>query len=93
MAAIDDYMGRVAELGCVVCWKRGFRDVPAELHHPRFAAGMGQRASDWLVIPVCPYCHRGSKGIHGDRTILRQLKCDEAELLAWTIARAFGGLK
>lgn len=25
----------------------------------------------WLSIAVCPYCHRGPKGIHGDQTMLR----------------------
>lgn len=57
-------------------------DTPAEIHHPRFAAGMAQRASDWLALPVCAEHHRGSRGIHGDRSVLRQIKCDEPALLA-----------
>lgn len=43
---------------------------------------MAQRASDWLAIPACPEHHRGPRGIHGDRSVLRQIKCDEAALLA-----------
>lgn len=43
---------------------------------------MAQRASDWLAIPACPEHHRGPRGIHGDRSVLRQIKCDEPALLA-----------
>lgn len=43
---------------------------------------MAQRASDWLAIPLCQDCHRGPRGIHGDRSALRQIKCDEPALLA-----------
>ena len=47
------YMTRVAEGGCIVC------GCPAQLHHPRQFAGvgLGQKASDWLVIPLCPHHH------------------------------------
>lgn len=85
------HLGRVAELGCSVCSLMGFDATPAEIHHPRFAAGMAQRASDWLAIPVCPEHHRGSKGIHGDRSALKAIKVDEPDLLAWTIERLNGG--
>lgn len=80
--AAKRHLSRVAALGCVVCRRMGFPDVPAEIHHPRFAAGMAQRASDWLAIPACSEHHRGPRGIHGDRSVLRQIKCDEPALLA-----------
>lgn len=80
--AAKRHLGRVAALGCIVCRRFDMRDVPAEIHHPRFAAGMAQRASDWLAIPACPEHHRGPRGIHGDRSVLRQIKCDEPALLA-----------
>ena len=76
------HLSRVAALGCVICRRFDLYDVPAEIHHPRFAAGMAQRASDFLALPVCPEHHRGSRGIHGDRSVLRQIKCDEPDLLA-----------
>jgi hypothetical protein len=82
VSAEKRHLGRVAALGCAVCRRLGYLDTPAEVHHPRFAAGMAQRASDWLVIPVCPAHHRGANGIHGDKSVLRQIKCDEAALLA-----------
>ena len=80
--AAKRHLSRVASLGCVVCRRLGMSDTPAEIHHPRVAAGMAQRASDWLAIPLCPDCHRGPRGIHGDRGILRRIKCDEPALLA-----------
>jgi hypothetical protein len=46
---------------------------------------MAQRASNWLTIPLCPDCHTGPRGIHGDKSILRTLKLDELDLLARAI--------
>lgn len=80
--AAKRHLSRVASLGCVICRRLGMSDTPAEIHHPRFAAGMAQRASDFLALPVCAEHHRGGRGIHGDRSILRQIKCDEPALLA-----------
>lgn len=46
---------------------------------------MGRRSAHWLSMPLCPPCHTGSHGVHGDRQLLRQAKVDEADLLALTI--------
>ena len=54
-------------------------------HHIREGQGMSQRASDFLAIPLCPDCHQGGMGIHGDRTLLRIHKLTELDLLARTI--------
>lgn len=83
------YLGKVARLGCVACSLLGFdtADTAPEIHHVREGQGMAQRAQHWLAIPLCPECHRGSRGIHGDRGILRQLKCTELDLLAYVISR------
>lgn len=85
----SQYLGKVARLGCCVCNLLGFdmTDVQPEIHHVREGQGMSQRASNFLAIPLCPDHHRGSSGIHGDRSVMRQLKCDEMDLLAWTIGR------
>ena len=53
-----EYMGRVAELGCIACRLMGYFDTPAELHHVRANAGIGQRSSHFDVIPLCPIHHR-----------------------------------
>ncbi len=59
------HMARVAELGCIVCWRQGNEGTPAELHHPRSGIGMGKRSSHTKVIPLCPTHHRGDLGVHG----------------------------
>lgn len=46
---------------------------------------MAQRASNFLVIPLCPDCHTGSMGVHGDKTMMRLMKVTELDLLARTI--------
>lgn len=79
-AAVKRHMSRVAELPCCLCGTQ-----PVELHHIREGQGMAQRAPDMLVIPVCPDCHRGSRGIHGDKTMLRIMKTTELDLLAQTL--------
>lgn len=57
-------MGSVADLGCVVCRNLGYGPTPAELHHPRFLAGAGQKSSDLDVLPLCPNHHRlGGYGV------------------------------
>lgn len=73
-------MGRVAALPCAVCG-----DSPVQLHHVREGQGMAQRAQNWLVVPLCPSCHVGPRGIHGDKSVLRAQKLDEIDLLANTI--------
>ena len=52
---------RTAELGCSLCRHQGNEGTPAELHHIRRT---GKR-SNAPVIPLCPYHHRGSGGVHG----------------------------
>ena len=82
------HMGRVAELGCVVCLRLfgPHSPGPVELHHPRAGTGAGRRASHWEVIPVCVAHHRGSKGLHGLGTkgFPKHYGFDEADLLADT---------
>lgn len=52
------HMSLVAGLGCVIC------HAPAEIHHMKTNPitgrhlGMGQRASNFHVIPLCPRHHR-----------------------------------
>ena len=81
------HMGKVAAVPCVLCEALGRPGVAAEVHHLREGAGMGRRSSDFLTIAACPECHRGPRGIHGDRQLLRQAKLDELDLLALTIER------
>lgn len=84
---IKQHMNKVADLGCVLCRHLDYGRSPAELHHPRDAAGGAQRASDWLVIPLCPEHHRGNSGLHGLGTkgFYTRYKMNEWDLLALTI--------
>lgn len=81
------YLSRVADLGCMLCSALGRPGAQAEIHHVREGQGMAQRAQNWLVVPLCPNCHRGARGFHGDRRLLKQAKVDELDLLAMTIER------
>lgn len=74
------HMDRVASLPCMVCGADG-----VHVHHVREGQGMAQRASNFLTIAVCPDCHTGPRGIHGDKSIMRVMKLDEMALLAMTI--------
>ena len=81
-AAEKRHMDRVAQLTCGLCGATG-----VQVHHIRTGQGMSERASDFLTVPVCPSCHTGPKGIHGDKTMLRIKKWDEIDLLADTLRR------
>lgn len=80
----------VAALGCIVCRNvHGRDDSPAELHHIRATAGMGQRSSEFEVIPLCPWHHRlGGYGnaVHAGRIMWEANFGTERELLALVLA-------
>lgn len=74
------YLDRVASLPCVLCGAHG-----VHIHHVREGQGMAQRAPNWLAVALCPDCHTGSTGIHGNRQRMKLQKVDEMDLLARTI--------
>lgn len=84
-AAERRHLSRLASLGCIVCLREGFGETPAEIHHPRSHAGMGQKAKHSDAIPLCHAHHRtGGYGvaIHaGQKTWERQYGTED-ELLA-----------
>lgn len=55
-ASESKHMGRVKELDCIVCGAPG----PSDAHHP-------EQQLHYITIPLCPACHRGPQGWHGDR--------------------------
>lgn len=79
-------MGRVAQLDCACCGAYG-----VQVHHIREGQGGAQRADDFLTIPLCPACHTGSKGVHGDRTRMKLAGLSELDMLADTIQKLYGG--
>jgi len=74
------HMARVACLPCACCGAYG-----VHVHHIREDQGMAQRASNWLTVSLCPDCHTGPRGIHGDKSAMRLRKLEELDLLANTI--------
>lgn len=81
------HLGRVAELPCALCGAHG-----VEVHHARTgeAAGMAQKAGDFLTMPLCYACHRGSHGVHGNRAMLHMTKKTELDLANDTLERLYG---
>ena len=85
-ASAKKHMDKVAQLECCLCGSN-----PVELHHILEGRIPGRRSPDWLVIPLCPDCHRGShNGIHGQRAMLKVMKTNELELLAGTLEAIYG---
>ena len=72
-AAETRYHDLLRTYGCMLCRRLGRSTPDVSIHHPRIAAGAGQRASHWLAIPLCRECHQGDHGIHGDRQLLIQV--------------------
>ena len=84
------YKDKIASLPCVVCRHLGETGGAVSLHHVREGQGMGQRASDYLVVPLCFEHHQGPGGIHGlgTRGFEARYKLSELDLLAMTIKAA-----
>lgn len=80
------YLGKVKELGCVLCSLLGQpQSGVTEAHHIRTGHGMGDRASDFLTVALCEDCHRGTHGFHGTKSLMRIAKLSEMDLLAETV--------
>ncbi len=56
---------------------------------------MSQRASNFLVVPLCPTHHTGSPGVHGlgERGFYTRYKLSELDLLAMTIEGLYDNLR
>lgn len=91
-----DYLGKLVRLGCVRCRyvaeTCGFDYYAPDpslqltvIHHLRAWEGGGQRAENWLAVPLCVDCHTGKSGVHGDRSRLKATKLDEGDLLCLTL--------
>jgi len=86
-----DYMGKVAELGCVVCRNLGHGPTPALVHHAFY--GAGKRDKHFLIFPLCPTHHQtGGVGValHADDKAFYALYGSELALLNQTIMEVMG---
>ena len=79
------HLDRVASLGCAICGD------DAEIHHIRTGFGGGQRAPDWLTIPLCFLHHRGGLGYHHSPQTFQSCHGTELNLLADTYRRLSDG--
>lgn len=86
------HLSRLAELGCVLCLELGHGPTPAQIHHLREGQGAGQRADDWLAIPLCPEHHQGPSGFHGlgKRAFEARYRLSELDLLSEALRRVYG---
>lgn len=78
------YLSKVADIGCIICYRLGYIGTPAEIHHVRgMGLGMGVRSSHYATIPLCPTHHRGNIGYHGlgRKAFERRYEVTESELL------------
>lgn len=82
------YMGRIANMGCILCRALDRQqESKTDVHHIRTGQGAAQRASNFLTLPLCHgSCHQGPLGIHGNKSLLRLAKVSELDLLALVIA-------
>lgn len=79
----SEHLADIKAMPCGVCCA----PPPSYAHHPRFCEGMGQRAGDYLAIPLCWECHQGKSGIHGDRALWKVYRLEEVDVLAKTVQR------
>ncbi len=84
-AAEKKHLERVASLSCCLCGAR-----PVEVHHILEGRIKGRRCGHFTTIPLCPECHRGRCGVHGEKTMLKVMKITELELLGKTIEVLYG---
>jgi hypothetical protein len=78
------YLSKVADLGCIICYRLGYAGTLAEIHHVRgMGLGMGVRSSHYQTIGLCPFHHRGNEGYHGlgRKAFERRYEVTESELL------------
>ena len=84
------WLNKLAESGCCICRKyHGITDAPqANLHHLREGVGLGQKSSDYLVIPLCHYHHQSGppgEAFHASPKQWIDKYGKESEMLEWVL--------
>jgi hypothetical protein len=80
--AEKEHLNKVASLGCIICGNI------AEIHHVRTGMGLGQRNTNFNVIPLCHVHHRtGGHGVafHAGKKTWQEIFGTEKDLLEKTI--------
>ncbi len=88
----EPYRRLVAKLPCVRC-NRTDRSQAAHANTPPFGKGLGIKAHDWAVFPLCAD-EPGRLGCHTqhDRYMGGLSKCERIDVEAGYIAQTFGQL-
>jgi hypothetical protein len=61
-----EYLSKVADIGCIICYRAGYSGTPAEIHHIRgLGLGMGVRNSHYNVLPFALSITEVTLGITG----------------------------
>ncbi len=74
------YLAMVKSLPCGVCGVEGRTEAHHIIQHRQY-----------LCVPLCDDCHRGSNGIHGDKSYFRIKKITEWDVLNDTINKLMTG--
>ena len=80
-------MGRVAALGCCVCWREWQVMSPAAIHH---TDGKTKPGAHFKVLPLCAQHHQhGGYGValHAGRAEWERRFGTQTELLQWVDER------
>jgi hypothetical protein len=72
------HIARIAEMDCVVCDVAG----PSEVHEP-------EQCMWFISLPLCPLCHRGPQGWHGNRLRWTLRKMTELKAINETLRKVF----
>ena len=80
--AESEHLRKVKESGCAVCGAGVGAVVQA--HHI-------QQGLHYTTVALCPDCHTGPMGIHGDKTMWRIFMINEMEALNETLRRVITG--
>lgn len=85
-AAGKRWMGRVAQLPCLICEQMGVTQQGRTVVHHCFD---NAHRSDTLTVPLCQDHHQGANGFHtlGAREFQRRYRTDETHLIGETIRR------
>lgn len=79
--AEKEWLDRICQLGCIVCYNNGFIDSPAGPHH---LDGTMKKECHFKTIPLCGYHHQtGGYGgaFHAGRVIWETKNGTQYELL------------
>ncbi len=60
----QEHMNKIAEFGCIICYKMGFPKSPCQLHHIKDKRGLSKKSSNYEVIGLCYEHHLGKTGYH-----------------------------